>query len=76
MVIDKERFVYRLDDMKFCFDTIKGYGDGLEIEKITSEPIQKSKKEILSIAKKIGLSEKDFANHSFTYEAMQKLARF
>lgn len=76
MVIDKERFVYRLAEMKFCFDTIKNYGEGLEIEVMTAGSIANVKKKILIMAKKLGLNESQMAKKSFTHEAMTKLAKF
>ena len=76
MVIDKERIVYKLDGMKFCFDKILDYGEGLEIEKITNEPIEVTKRSLMDAAKKIGLSKKELVTNSFTYEAMTNLAKF
>jgi predicted adenylyl cyclase CyaB len=76
ITIDKERFVYRLDDVKFCFDTIKDFGDGLEIEKMAAEDFHLVHEELEKLAQEIGLGEKDRPENSFTYEAIKKLARF
>jgi predicted adenylyl cyclase CyaB len=76
MIIDKERFLYRFEDMKFCFDDIKDYGHGLEIEMITTEPVNEIKDKIFKMASKLGLTKNDLAKRSFTHEAMTKLARF
>jgi predicted adenylyl cyclase CyaB len=76
MIFDKERFVYRLGEIKFCFDSITNFGDGLEIEKMTTEPIEKVKRELTKLAAKLDLSEKDMPRNSLTYEVMLKLAKF
>jgi predicted adenylyl cyclase CyaB len=76
ITIDKERFVYRLGEIKFCFDSVKGWGDGLEIEKLTDANPVKVKKELFVAAKKIGLGKTNLAEKSFTHEMMRKIARF
>jgi predicted adenylyl cyclase CyaB len=76
IVIDKERFVYRLGDLKYCFDSIKGWGDGLEIEKIATEDFHLVLKNLMEKAKQLGLSKKDMPENSFTFEAIKTLARF
>lgn len=74
--IDKERFVYRLGDIKLCFDNINGYISGLEIEKMTSGSLTETKKEIEMIAAKLGLTEANRLKFSLTNDYMTKFARF
>lgn len=74
--VDKERFVYRLGDIKLCFDNIKGYITGLEIEKMTSGSLLKTKQEIEKIARSLGLKEKDRLEYSLTNDYMNKFSQF
>jgi len=76
ITIDKERFVYRLGDVKFCFDAIKDFGNGLEIEKMATEDFHLVHEELEKLAQEIGLGKKDRPENSFTYEAIKKLAKF
>lgn len=76
ITIDKERFVYRLGEVKFCFDSIKDWGNGLEIEKMAIKDYHLVHEELEKLAKKIGLKEEDMADRSFTYEAIKKFAKF
>lgn len=76
MKIDKERFIYRLDNVKFCLDIVKDWGVGLEIEKITNEDTQTVYKELQELASKVGLTEKDRCPLSFTHEIIAETAKF
>jgi predicted adenylyl cyclase CyaB len=74
IILDKERFVYRLGEAKLCVDTIAGLGRGMEIEIMTSEDPIKVLPKIKRIAAKLDLGEA--VKHSLTYEAMEKLAKY
>lgn len=76
LTIDKERFVYRYEEFKCCFDNIVGWGEGLEIELITELEYEDAANQIQALAGKIGLTEKDRVEKSLTYLALHKLARF
>lgn len=76
LVVDKERVIYKLKDVKYCFDKIVGVGDGLEIEKMTTANIQKTHRELIKRAKELGIKDKEILDKSLTFIAMQKLAKF
>lgn len=74
--IDKERLVYKLEDRKYCFDHIAGWGDAVEIEMMTALPYQQARKIIMKAATAIGLTEKDYIKTSHTNLAMKDLVKF
>lgn len=76
LIIDKERFVYKWKDFKFCFDEIRGWGEGIEIELMTENSYEKAKRRIEKIAKEIGLKRKNKVKASLTYLALKKLSKF
>jgi len=76
LMVDKERLIYQIKNIKFCFDRIKGVGDGLEIEVMTTGDIKKAHGELLGIAKKVGIAQSEILEKSLTYLAMEKLSRF
>lgn len=77
LTIDKERFVYSLNNIKYCFDSIKDWKDGLEIEIVSPKSeIGKAQGKIKKAATALGLKEKHKANRSFTYMIMQERAQF
>jgi predicted adenylyl cyclase CyaB len=75
-VVDKERFVYRLVDVKFCIDSIKDFGTGLEIEKMSTKEAGIIKKELSKLAKLIGLKHLKEADKSLTYEIIRDRSNF
>jgi len=76
LLIDKQRMIYEFNGVKFCFDKIKGVGDGLEIELMTDQDIEKTHRELVRLALEIGISKKEILDKSLTYLAMQKIAKF
>jgi len=76
IIVDKERFVYRLGDIKFCIDSIKDFGTGLEIEKMSNDNPESVKKELWKLAKLIGKNNIREANKSLTYEVLKSKAVF
>lgn len=77
LVIDKERIMYSLGKMKFCFDDIRGLGDGLEIEMmVPKNKTKKAHQEILKFAAALGIKKEEILDKSLTYLAMRKIARF
>lgn len=76
LIIDKERIIYELDNIKFCFDEIKGVGEGLEIEVMTDEDIEKIHTRLTDLALDIGVTKQEILEKSLTYIAMQKIAKF
>jgi predicted adenylyl cyclase CyaB len=76
MVIDKDRVMYKYKEAKICFDDIKDFKVGVEIE-IKSD---QSRDEVLPVLRKIateiGLDLKDEIEKSLTFLAMEKLATF
>jgi predicted adenylyl cyclase CyaB len=77
LAIDKRRVIYVYKGMKFCFDAIKGVGDGLEIELNVKAAGQSSAyKKLISTARSLSINESEILEKSLTHIAMQKLSRF
>lgn len=76
LVIDKERMIYQIDNIKFCFDNINGVGEGLEIEVITDEDVKKVHQELIKLALDLGIEKDEILEKSLTYIAMQNIAKF
>ena len=76
LLVDKERLMYKLDGTNFCFDTITGVGEGLEIERITEGDWQPEYDKLVKIAHELGVTDDEILEKSLTYIAMQKLAKF
>jgi len=76
LVIDKVRVIYKYKDVKFCFDKIKGLGDGLEIEIMTSDNLAKAKEKVTNLALDLGIKRDEILEKSLTYLAMEKLGKF
>lgn len=77
LTIDKDRIVYNLGKYKVVIDDIKNFITGVEIEYITDKNRDKVLKNILKIAKKIGLdTDRQITEKSLTYLAMKKFAKF
>lgn len=68
--VDKERFVYRLGDVKYCVDRINGYRTGLEIEKMSNKDAEAVKKELWELAKLVGLENIQKVEKSLTYQVL------
>ncbi|USS40688.1 class IV adenylate cyclase [Thermococcus aggregans] len=56
--VKKHRYVYRLGNVTFELSRVEGLGDFLDIE-VISEDVEKAKREIWEVAKKLGLKEED-----------------
>jgi predicted adenylyl cyclase CyaB len=76
LVIDKERFTYRYKNFVIAIDKIKNFGYGLEIEKMSSEDVDKVKAEIREIARNLGYSQEQEIEKSLTFKAIELLADF
>jgi predicted adenylyl cyclase CyaB len=76
LVVSKKRTVYQYQNIKFCFDKIKGVGDGLEIELMTKGNLAEAKEKLISLAAKLGIKKKQILPKSLTYLAMKKLSKF
>jgi predicted adenylyl cyclase CyaB len=77
LLIDKERVIYKYGQYKLCFDKIKGLGNGLEIEKMTSrEKVNNVHAELLKFAAELGIDKKEILEKSLTYLAMEKMTKF
>lgn len=76
LLVDKERIIYELDDIKYCFDDIKGVGEGLEIEMMTTGDVNKAHKRLTKVALDLGIKPEEILEKSLTHIAMQKLGRF
>lgn len=74
--LDKQRVIYTVGNLKLAFDSIKGLGDGLEIEINQADKFADAEKEIFRFAAKLGLKQTDVLNKSLTYLALQKMADF
>ncbi len=58
VTVRKRRLVYRLDGITFELNEVEGLGGFLDIEVISND-IEKAKRKIWEVAKRLGLSEKD-----------------
>jgi len=76
LIVDKERIVYKYKDVKFCFDKLRGLGDGLEIEVMTEDNLSETKEKIINMALELGIKKEEILEKSLTYLAMQKLGKF
>jgi len=76
LFVDKQRTVYQYKSAKFCFDKIKGIGEGLEIEIMAKNNIKAAHGKILELAEQLGIKKSEILKYSLTYLAMQKLSRF
>ncbi|MDD3647878.1 MAG: CYTH domain-containing protein [Candidatus Dojkabacteria bacterium] len=76
LVIDKNRIVYKYEDFKICIDDIKGFGAGVEIEIESCSTRETALEKIRSMAKRLGLQEKDRVAKSMTVLAFDKLAKY
>jgi len=56
--VKKHRYVYKLGNITFELNRVEGLGDFLDIE-VISEDVEKAKREIWEVAKKLGLKEED-----------------
>jgi predicted adenylyl cyclase CyaB len=77
VTVDKDRIVYSLGKYKIIIDDIKNFIKGIEIEYITDKDRNKVLKDILKVAKKLGIDQhKQMTKKSLTYLAMKKFAKF
>ncbi len=76
LVIDKTRVIYQYRKAKFCFDKIRGLGDGLEIEIMTKGNLAETKKKLLALAEEIGIKQEEILEKSLTHLAMKKLGKY
>lgn len=76
LTIDKNRVMYKYKSFKICFDDIKNFGTGVEIEASGFATREKALKAIDAIANKLGFNKTDTLEKSMTVLAMQQLAKF
>lgn len=76
LVVDKERTIYKYQGTKFCFDTIKGLGEGLEIELMAKKNIRTARQKLINLALSLGIKQKEILEKSLTFLIVQKQARF
>lgn len=76
LTIDKNRLLYKTEQLAICIDSIKDYGSGIEIEFTGGGNREEIIKKIQVFAKKIGLDESKRFEKSLTVDAMSVLARF
>jgi predicted adenylyl cyclase CyaB len=77
LAVEKRRVVYLYKGVKFCFDSIKGVGEGLEIEVNTKRGNEtEAHKKLFNLALSLGIRKEEILKKSLTYIAMQKLSRF
>jgi predicted adenylyl cyclase CyaB len=76
LTVDKKRIIYKFKGAKFCFDEIKGLGNGLEVEIMTRGDIIKARTVAYDLALSLGVKKEEILEKSLTYLAMQKLSRF
>jgi len=77
LVIDKQRVIYEYRGAKFCFEKIKGLGDGLEIEIMANKSnVPKAREKAVGLALSLGIKREEILEKSLTYLAMQKIAKF
>ena len=76
LVIDKVRIIYQYKKAKFCFDKIKGLGNGLEIEIMTTGNLAEVKAKLLVLAEEVGIKKEEILSKGLTHLAMQKMGKY
>jgi len=77
LLIDKNRIIYKIDEFEIVIDSIKNYGNGVEIEyKGEIKNRNQVIKTIQDFAKQLGLNESMRFEKSLSVDAMHKLAEF
>ena len=75
--LDKNRTVYKLNDIKIVIDVVKNFVTGIEIEKVTDKKREEVIPELEKVANQIGLDvNAEITDKSITYLFMQEFARF
>ena len=74
LVVEKERIVYKYKNINFCFDKIKGIGNGLEIEVMAKGNPKETQDKLIDLAVKLGIKRREILKKSLTYLAMEKLS--
>jgi len=77
VVLDKDRLVYRLDEVKVVIDDIKNFKVGVEIEEVTGKPREEVVPKLRQLAEKIGLdTDREMTDKSVTFLYMAKYSKF
>jgi adenylate cyclase class 2 len=69
VVIDKERKIYFIDNVKFHFDQVKGLGSFVEVEAIDKDGsigIEKLKSQCIGYAKLLEIQQEDYMAESYS----------
>jgi adenylate cyclase class 2 len=69
VVIDKERKIYFIDNVKFHFDRVKGLGSFVEVEAIDKDGsigIEKLKNQCIGYAKLLEIQQEDYMAESYS----------
>jgi adenylate cyclase class 2 len=69
VIIDKERKIYFIDNVKFHFDSVKELGTFLEVEAIDKDEslgVEKLKEQCRHYAKLLGVEDKDYIAESYS----------
>lgn len=77
LMVRKRRLIYYYRGAKFCFDSIQGMGEGLEIE-MNARKSQRTEahQKLAELTRSLGIGPGEIVRKSLTYIAMQKLAKF
>jgi len=75
--LDKDRLVYKYNEIKIVIDDIKNFKTGVEFEIMTDEDPSDEIDKLKKLAIKLGLDmEKEITNKSVTFLYLKKFARF
>ena len=74
-IVDKNRKIYFIDNVKFHFDTVEGLGTFVEVEAIDKDStigIEKLKEQCAYYAHLFAIAENDYIAHSYSDLLLQK----
>ena len=75
--LEKDRYIFKLDNMTICVEDIVGFGSTIEIEVIAdASASQRAKKEIRTFLKEMDIDNNQLVPRSITNLLMQQKAKF
>lgn len=77
VTLDKDRLVYKINDIKVVIDDIKSFKTGIELEIMTHKEPKKEISKLKKFAEQLGLDiDKELTDKSVTYMYMEEFAEF
>ena len=77
LTVEKERTLYQLRDIKFFFDSIKGIGEGLEVEMMVPRvAVERAYVAARRVLEEIGVKKRELLVKSLTRLAIERFSHF